>query len=96
MNAREVAAARLIENTHHVDHGVSATRQPPERFLIVNVGLDDIDGRKQDQVFRILASTRRHNDPAAGGGKLARDVPANEAATAKYKDRSIAHRESSG
>src|SRR5258705_827039 len=92
MGAGEVAAARLVEYAHQVDHRGGATHHALERCAVVNVRLDDIDRGQQDQMLRVLAPPRRHDDPAPRVGELTRQVATDKAASAEDEDRRIAHR----
>src|SRR5205085_11755708 len=54
-----------------------------QHCFIVHVVLDDIDGQKQDQMLRSLASPRWNNDPPPGGDQPRHEMSADKTAAAE-------------
>src|ERR1019366_4617241 len=94
MNAVEFAATRLVQDANEVDDHRRAPRQPRKHGFIVYVGLDDVDGRKQNQMFGALALPGRNDDPPSGGDQSRYQVPTDETAATEHQRRSVAHGES--
>ena len=79
--AEGLAFGRLaaVEDAHEVDHRVLASREALEHAGRVDVGLDHIDRRQQDQVLGTLAAAGRHRGADALRGKEVEEVPPDEA-----------------
>ena len=81
-----VAAPLSFRMPTRLTTAVAPASNARQRARIVDVGLDHVDRRQQDQVLGILAPARRHDD-AMPGGREARDhVAADEAAAAQDDD----------
>jgi hypothetical protein len=65
MRARERVPARFVEDSDEVDDGRGVRRQARERGRIVDVGIDDVDRRQQDQMACVLAPARRFRSPSS-------------------------------
>ena len=86
MRARERLRAGLVQDADEIDHGVGAAHQLAQAPAIVDVALDEVDRRQQDQMLAALAAARRHDDLVAGGDQIRDDVPADEARAAQHED----------
>ena len=53
-----------VQDADEVDDRVLAGGQAGERRVVVDVGIDHIAGRQQDQVLGLVAPTRRHEHAA--------------------------------
>ena len=64
-----VSLPGFVQDADEVDDGVGAAHERGEPRGVVDVGLDDVDGRQQDQVARALAAARRHDEVVPVGGE---------------------------
>jgi len=91
VDAREAVAARFVEDADQVDDRVRAAHQRGQASGVVDVGLDDVDGRQQDQVPGALAAARRHDGLVAGGHEPRGERAAHEAAAPEHDDAQAGH-----
>ena len=91
MHLRERLPAGLVEDADEVDDRRGALREARETGCIADVGLDDIDGRQQEQVLRVVATARRNDDAPVVADEPADEVAADEAGAAHDEDRPAGH-----
>ena len=92
VRALEIAAARFVEDPDEVDRRASAGRQLLERERIMDVRLDHVDCRQENEMPGALSISRWHNDAATRGNQSRDDMAPDEAATAQNQDSRRVHR----
>jgi hypothetical protein len=68
-----------MQDADQIDDRVLAARQAIEHAMLIDVRLDDVDRRQQDQVLGALAVPRRNGDPHAAPDKGGDEVPPDKA-----------------
>ena len=68
-----------VQDSDEIDHRLLAGDEAFERAARENVGLDDVDGRQQDEVLGALAAPRRHGDAHAARSERRDEMPADKA-----------------
>jgi hypothetical protein len=76
-----------VQDADEIDDRIGGLDQPVQGGGIVNVRLDHVHGRQQDERLGALAIARRHEHPQAALGELVRDVAAEEAGAAENRAR---------
>ena len=92
VRAVEVAAARLIEDADEIDRRVGAGRELLERERIVDICLENVHRRQENEMLGALPVSRRHDDVPTRGNQSRDDMAPDETAAAQHQDSRCAHR----
>src|SRR5690606_16870756 len=84
-------AAAAMQYAHEIDHRIDAMEEALELSGLADVGLDELDGRQQDQVAAVLVATGRDAHPPALAGKLGNQRAADESGAAQHEDVLVTH-----
>ncbi len=90
MRALEIRR-RALQDAHQVDHRVLAGHQAREGRVVVDVGLDHLDGGVMDQVLGLVAPAHRHHDLAPVADQAIDEVTADKAGTAENQHFLVPH-----
>src|SRR5262249_31651266 len=75
---REGPAPALVQEADEIDDRRGVAQPRIEQAAVERIALDDLDGRQQDQMARIVAPPGDRGDAMARGGKARNQVAADE------------------
>ena len=75
-----------MQHANEIDHRTGARHHFGQHRRVVHVGIDDIDGGQQDQVFDELTIARRHAHAQAARGQQMNDMAPDKTAAADHTD----------
>jgi hypothetical protein len=83
VRALEIAGARFVEDADQIHHCGDTACELPQGRRIVDVRLEHVDRRQQQQVLGALATARRHEDAPSIGNEASHHVAPDEAASSQ-------------
>ena len=89
MHCLEILAAGFGENADEIDDGLRTVKRPRHRSRVAQIGLnrmDLADAAGGLQMESEIGTASANPDAPAALGKLAHDLPADEARTAEHRD----------